>query len=184
VLVGDGVQETHLKEMVAALHLNNVIFLGRQPLELMPELFALADVLLGHLKRDPLFTITIPSKTIAYLACGRPIVMAVEGDATDVVREAGAGLCCEPESPRALADAIRRLRDMTVSQRAGLGEAGRDYFRNRFARRILVPQYERLFAEASGVLRQIGDTPEERRGKCSPEDAEPSSGTRQAPRGD
>jgi hypothetical protein len=37
------------------------------------------------------FTITIPSKTQAYIAAGKPILMAVDGDTADLVRAAGCG---------------------------------------------------------------------------------------------
>jgi colanic acid biosynthesis glycosyl transferase WcaI len=80
VFIGDGVEKDVLCRMVHERGLDNVRFVGRQPVREMPRFFALADVLLVHLKRDPLFEITIPSKTLAYLACGRPILGVVSGD--------------------------------------------------------------------------------------------------------
>ena len=70
---------------------------------------ALADALLVHLKDDPLFRITIPSKTQAYLAAGRPILMGVSGDAADLVLQSGAGLVFEPENAGNLCASIQRL---------------------------------------------------------------------------
>src|SRR4030042_6316197 len=92
VLVGDGVALPGLKQKAIDRGLNNVLFLGRYPQERMPALYALADVLLVHLKDDPLFRITIPHKTLAYLASGKPILAAVAGDTAKVVTEAGAGM--------------------------------------------------------------------------------------------
>ena len=118
VFIGDGVDEARLRQMVAQRQVSNVRFLGRQPEERMLHFFALADLLLVHLKRDPLFEITIPSKTLAYMACSRPILMAVAGDAAGVVRDAGAGLTLRPAGSKgtgrcgahSVCDAGRRTR--------------------------------------------------------------------------
>lgn len=149
VLIGDGVDADRLQQIAHERDLHNVRFIGRQPAERMPQFFALADVLLVHLKRDPLFEITIPSKTIAYLACGRPILCTVPGDAADVVRSAGAGVICPPEDPVALAQAVRGLYAMPESQREAMGEAGRRAFLESYTRSVLVDRYEALFAQVA-----------------------------------
>ncbi len=68
-----------------------------------------ADALLVHLKKDPLFTITIPSKIQAYMAVGKPLLMAVDGNAADLVIAAGCGVLAESENPEAIADAALKL---------------------------------------------------------------------------
>ena len=122
-------------------------FIGRQPAERMPYFFAWADALLVHLKRDPLFEITIPSKTIAYLACGRPIITCTAGDPAEVVRQAGAGVVCAPEDPAALAQAVRELAALPVEQREALGQAGRQAFLRQYTCAELVGRYEALFRQ-------------------------------------
>jgi colanic acid biosynthesis glycosyl transferase WcaI len=143
---GDGVEEQLIRERVGRAGLSNVQFLGRRPTSEMPSLFCAADVLLFHLKDDPLFAITIPSKTISYLACGRPILAAVRGDAADVVQNASAGLTCPPEDPVALADAVLRLYQMDRGDRERMGQAGRRAFLKQYSRRVLLDRYESLFA--------------------------------------
>jgi colanic acid biosynthesis glycosyl transferase WcaI len=149
VFVGDGIAETELRRAATERRLDNVRFIGRFTTDEMPLFFALADALLVHLKRDPLFEITIPSKTIAYLACGRPIICAVAGDAADVVRQAGAGITCRPEDPQALAAAVRGLHAMPVAEREALGGAGRTAFLANYTRGVLIERYERLFTEVA-----------------------------------
>jgi colanic acid biosynthesis glycosyl transferase WcaI len=149
VLIGDGIDVERLKQQVAARDLTNVRFIGRQPAERMPHFFAWADALLVHLKRDPLFEITIPSKTIAYLACGRPILCGVAGDAADVVRDAQAGLIVPPQDAGALAQAVRDLAHMPVDQREALGRNGRAAFEKHYTRAVLVQKYEALFEEVA-----------------------------------
>lgn len=144
VFAGSGVEESRLRALVAEKGLDNVVFAGRFPQEQMARVCSIADVLLVHLKKDPLFTITIPSKTLAYLACGRPLLMAVEGDAADLVAAADAGLVCAGEDPGAMADAVMALRAMTSREREVMGRAGRDYFETHFTLDRVVGAYERL----------------------------------------
>lgn len=133
VLAGDGVDLARLKMRAKSLGLENVKFLGRQPTKMMPALYALSSMLLVHLKDDPLFRITIPHKTLTYLASGKPVLAAMEGDVADVVREAGAGLTCDSGDPEALAETVRKFCSMSSAQRERMGENGRkfacDYFR-------------------------------------------------------
>ena len=145
VLIGDGVEETQLREELGRRQLRNVRFLGRQPVRDMPRFFALANALLIHLTRDPLFEITIPGKTMAYLACGKPIICSAAGDVAQVVREAGAGLVCAPEDPRALARTVRELYNMGPRDRESMGQRGRTTFLTHYTREVLVDRYESLF---------------------------------------
>ena len=57
-----------------------VHLLGRHPVEKMPGFFSHADALLVSLKRDPVFSSTIPSKIQSYLASGRPIIAMLDGE--------------------------------------------------------------------------------------------------------
>ncbi len=124
VFVGSGVDKERLERLSAERRLPNVLFLPRQPIEAIGAVLSLADVLLVHLKDDPLFRITIPSKTQAYLSLGRPILMAVAGDAADLIAEVQAGLVVPPENPAALAAAVRRLRIMDCRLRENMGKRG------------------------------------------------------------
>jgi glycosyltransferase involved in cell wall biosynthesis len=147
VFIGDGVEEQALRAEAARYDINNVRFLGRQPAAAMPGFYSHADALLMHLKRDPLFEITIPSKTVAYLASGRPIICAVAGDAAQVIESTGAGIVCPPEDIEALAGAVRQMVSLSPEQRATMGEAGRRAFLANYTRRALVERYKALFAE-------------------------------------
>jgi glycosyltransferase involved in cell wall biosynthesis len=125
IFVGSGVAEPRLRKFAEEQDLTNVVFLGRYPAEQMPALYALADVLLIHLKDDPLFRITIPSKTYAYLATGKPILAAVSGDAAKVIVEAGAGVACAPQNSVELASALRELFSLHPSALHEMGRRGR-----------------------------------------------------------
>jgi glycosyltransferase involved in cell wall biosynthesis len=127
-LFGSGVDEDSLRRQADREGLANVNFRGRVPQDRMIHAFAEADALLLHLGDDPLFAITIPSKTQFYLAMGRPIVAAVNGEAGRILRESGAAIVVQPSDPQALASAIRDLAALPSGKRAELGTNGGDYY--------------------------------------------------------
>ena len=114
----------------------------------MPRLYALADVLLIHLRDDPLFRITIPSKTFAYLASGKPILAAIAGDTAEVVLDANAGLACPPEDAAALAAVVRRFYQMTPLERQHMSESGRAAVCAKYSREPLVTEIEAVLQAA------------------------------------
>lgn len=148
---GNGVEEPRLRQRVTAEGLANVVFLGRRPPEAMGGVYAWASALLVHLRADPLFAITIPSKTQAYLAIGKPILMGGRGDAADLVRAAGAGIVFAPEDATALAQAVEELLVMPDFAREGMGVSGRTYYEAHLSLAAGVQAFEAEFMRAAGV---------------------------------
>jgi glycosyltransferase involved in cell wall biosynthesis len=128
ILLGSGLEVPRLRSRTNAEGIYNVHFLPPVPMAKVGAYLAAADALLVHLRNDPLFAITIPSKTQAYLAAGRPLIMGVAGDAADITKAAAAGLVVPPEDAQALASAIKKLADMPPEGRAAMGKAGRRYY--------------------------------------------------------
>lgn len=153
VFVGDGVDKPRLQAAAADAGLSNVAFLPRRSPNDLEALYAKVDALLVHLRNDELFAITIPSKTQAYLLAGLPVIMAVAGDAADLVRNAGAGLTCPPEDPDALAAAAIRLADMAPAERAAIGRAGRVYYDRELALAEGVDRFLNVFAAVTAETR-------------------------------
>jgi colanic acid biosynthesis glycosyl transferase WcaI len=152
VVLGDGrMREWAVSEVESRGLQDSVHFLGRFPPEAMPRFFALADVLLVTLRQDPAFAMTVPSKLQSYLACGRPIIAALDGEGARVLGESGAGLSCPSDNPRALADAALAFYRMPVPERNRMGARGRAYFESQFERGILLQR----------LCRCIHDTVEE-----------------------
>jgi len=149
VFAGDGVEEERLKLLSKENGLNNVLFLGRFPPEEISEICSIADVLLVHLKNEPLSKITIPSKTFSYMAIGKPILMAVEGDAAALIRSKGAGVTCSPESPPEMADAINTIRSMSYKEREVMGSAAKNTFLQEFRRDTIVDKFEKVLQDIS-----------------------------------
>lgn len=147
LIAGDGVDAANLAASASADALDNVVFLGRLPGTQMPELFARAEALLVHLRDEPVFHVTIPSKTQAYLRAGKPILMGVRGDAADLIRKAGAGLAFEPGNPAALAEVALEMAALAPAQRQAMGDAGADYYRLHLSLKVGAGTFSRLFEE-------------------------------------
>ena len=128
VFVGDGVDGDRLKKNVDNGKITNVRFIPRQPVERISAILKKSDALLIHLRDDPLSRIGIPQKTQAYLAAGRPIIMAMRGDAANLLKSACAGVTCEQENPESIAAAIRMLVQMSPEERNIMAVNGRRYY--------------------------------------------------------
>lgn len=148
VFIGDGIEMPQLKESVISRNLKNAVFLGRFPMTKMPELYALSDVLLLHLKDDPLFRITIPHKTLTYMSAGKPVLAAVEGNVGDIILDAEAGLVCPSGNPQLLASTARHFFNMTPTDRELLGKNGRREAIKNYSRNLLVGQIEKMLLDS------------------------------------
>ena len=151
VLVGSGVEEHRLKEIAAAKGLSNVLFIARVPAAEIGQLMQHADALLVTLRPDPLFELTIPSKTQSYMAAGRPIVMAVAGDSAELVRRANCGVTSVPGDAEALAEAVCALANLSPTILDAMGRAGADFYDAELSLQIGVGHFDKVFREVSGL---------------------------------
>lgn len=129
VMLGGGVEVKRLKAEATQRQLSNVVFLPAVPMAEVGAYLQAADALLVHLRKDPLFEITIPSKTQAYMAVGKPLLMAVDGDAADLVRQSGGGVVAESENAEALANAADQLAAMSSESLATIGHQAQSFYR-------------------------------------------------------
>ena len=148
LFAGSGVDAASLEAQAEKEGLDNVSFLGRLAPRDMPPIFAAADALLVHLRDEPMFAFTVPSKTQSYLQAGKPILMGVRGDAADMVAAAGAGIAFQPGNPEALATAAVELADMPLEQRTAMGLSGRRYYAENLSCAVGTRRFLKLFEDA------------------------------------
>jgi glycosyltransferase involved in cell wall biosynthesis len=130
VLIGSGVAQADLAQNVESKDLSNVRIIGHRPPQEMARINAISDALLITLADIPFFTMTIPGKTQVAMACGRPIIMAITGDAAAIVRAADAGLTCNAGDVNGLELLFRLFLEMTVEERETYGRNGLEYYRS------------------------------------------------------
>ena len=129
-----------LKDLADRDGLDNVVFTGNVPKACVPDLIALSNVCLVHLRASDTFTAVMPSKIFEAAAMARPVILGVQGFAAEFVRAACCGLCIEPENARELVDAVLRLAaDRSLCER--LGQAGHQHVVRHFDRDELAQKY-------------------------------------------
>ena len=151
VLVGDGVDRPRLESLVAQHRLANVTFAGRHPAAEMPAFFAAADALLVHLRKSDIADHAIPTKILAYMAAGRPVLCGAGGASASLIRAARCGIVTPPGDAGALADGIRHLAATDAAERERLGQNARSYLSEHFDKQRIIDRYERILLDlASG----------------------------------
>ena len=117
-------------------------FYGRRPVEEMPEFYKEADAFLITLDRDPILSRTLPGKMQTYMASGRPIIGAADGEISAVIRDSGCGFCGPAGDGQTLANNIRRFMKTDFSERIELGERAIAFYRKSFDRHGFFEQLE------------------------------------------
>ncbi len=146
VLVGSGVEEVMLKKYSESLDVKNIYFIGYVSSGEIKQYLQAADVLVVHLKNEDLFKITIPSKVQSSLSVGKPILMAVGGEANEIVEEAGAGICALPEDEESLLAAIKEM----LSRREEWGEMGargKSFYNDNMSQELAVEKISLLLSK-------------------------------------
>ena len=150
VIVGGGVDVSRLELYAKNLSLDNLVFLPPIPMSEVGRVLVAADVLMVHLKKDPLFEITIPSKTQAYMAVGKPLLMAVNGDAADLVRQSNCGLIAESENPQSIADTAESLACMPLKELQNMGARASQFYQSNLGLKVGVNKFGIIFKALAG----------------------------------
>ncbi len=97
VVISQGKGADWLTKQKAERKLENLLILGFQPFEVMPDVLAAADVLLAVLEPDA-GIFSVPSKVLTYLCAARPVLLAVppENLAARIVARHEAGRVVSP----------------------------------------------------------------------------------------
>jgi len=149
IIVGDGRKFDWLQSEVIKRGLDKQVLLpGRFSLDRMPSFYAHADALLVTLKRDPVFSMTIPGKVQSYLMAGIPLLGMLDGEGAAVIQAADAGLTCSAGDSAGLAGAVLTMAGMSLERRRQMGSNGVRYAQQEFGRYQLMNRLEALLSEA------------------------------------
>jgi glycosyltransferase involved in cell wall biosynthesis len=145
IILGNGRLYNWTKEEIKNRNLSETVhLLGEYSLDRMNDFFACADLMLVTLKKNYIFSLTIPGKIQSYLACGRPVIAALDGEGGRVINESGAGISCPAENAEALAEGILKLFNMPKMEREELGKSGRKYYQINFDRNMLLNKLDQI----------------------------------------
>lgn len=139
IIIGNGRMVDEIAKKVKEMNLDNCFkLIGAFPSEEMPKFFSHATALVVSLKRDPIFSITIPSKVQSYLACGKPILSSLDGEGSRIIQEAGAGLSCQASSPEQFSNVIINFMAIPKAAKDNMGTSARIYYEKNFERNMLI----------------------------------------------
>jgi len=142
VLVGSGQEKPSLMTMARELDLKNVEFREPVPKEQLYAVMREADAFIVSLRSLPSHRYGVSiNKLCDYFAMRRPVVYAANSTYNPVV-DADAGIGVPPESPEAIADAVLRLKSLTPSERAAMGQRGWQHLLQNHEKGILVARFE------------------------------------------
>ena len=143
LMVGEGADKERVIQAAERRGLRNIRWLPQQPREKMPEIISAADACLVLLKKTELFKTVIPTKMLEFMSCARSVILGVDGQAREILDQAGAGIYVEPENASAVVRAICQLGD-APQLRYSLGVKGRSYVVERLSRQKTAANYIRI----------------------------------------
>ena len=145
VILGDGRDKSRIQEQINEKGLTDKFhFLGSFPPEQMPYYFTCADGLLITLKKADIFSYTIPGKLQSYLACGKPIIGALDGIGNKIISESNSGFASEAENHELLANNILTLYKLSKAEKEKLSNNALDYFDKNFNKQNLLERLEEI----------------------------------------
>ena len=110
-ILGEGSELENMKKLTEKLKLSSVIFYGRKPLSEMPKFYSMADAMLITMEKDPIISMTLPGKIQTYMAAGKLIIGAIDGEASLVIKEACCGYCGKAGDYKELSENIKKFID-------------------------------------------------------------------------
>jgi colanic acid biosynthesis glycosyl transferase WcaI len=140
LLVGEGAEKERIKALAGSRGITSVRFLDQQTRDTIPAIISASDVCLVLLKKTDVFKTVIPTKMLEFMACARPVILGVEGQARRILEDAGAGIAIEPENSTALVDAILKLK-ANPELRQSLGQHGREHILRHYSRGQTAEKY-------------------------------------------
>ena len=140
VIVGDGMARQEIEALVQQRGLSEIFsFEGHHPIEDMPKYSEIADVLIGGLVSSQMLEATIPAKVFSYIALGKPMVLAMDGEVAALINdEVGCGFVGPTEDAQTFADNIQRVHDLSNADREALGRRGESYHQKYFKRELMM----------------------------------------------
>ncbi len=148
VLVGDGMKRNFTELQISEHDLENVLVLAPVPKDDARLFINAADLCLVTLRDIPLFDGAIPTKLIDYMACGKPVLCGIRGEAQCIVDEARAGISFEPDDDEQLGKLIVDLLN-DGKQTASMGAGGLAYVQSRFSAAKMRQQMEAVLLEVA-----------------------------------
>lgn len=138
--IGGGMQKEMLLNEVEKRKLNNIIFHPPVSKSDVFQYILASDLGTSILKKVDTFKTIYSNKTFDYMACKKPILMAIDGVSKELVEEANAGTFVEPENPIDFANKILFYYN-NPNKIIDHGNNGYQFAKQNFDRTVLAKKY-------------------------------------------
>ncbi len=155
VIVGDGMKRRSLENRRQTESLENVLILPPVAKQEARRFINAADLCLVTLRDIPLFDGAIPTKLLEYLACGKPVICGIRGEAERIVRSSKAGVAFEPNDDHRLAELIGALL-ADDARRLEMAAQGPAFIEKHFAAGDMRLRMEQVLQNAAGLKGNAG----------------------------
>jgi glycosyltransferase involved in cell wall biosynthesis len=145
ILLGDGRKLDWVRSQVKFHDLQNVVILGRYPIEAMPIFFREANVMLLTLKKSIVSNFTVPAKLQAYAASGKIILAAIDGEANIIINEHNIGLACPSGDINSLSENSKILKNISEEQRIIMEKNSKNLYYSSYSKKLLLDNLENIF---------------------------------------
>ena len=128
------------------------IFVGQKPIEDIPKFADVASVFVGCLTKSDLLEATIPAKVISYIAMGKPIILAMDGEVQNLINSTiMCGFAGPSGDARALAENIARAYRLSPFERIKMGDRARIYHQNYLSRSVLLGELNNTLKSSARI---------------------------------
>lgn len=112
LFVGEGEEKEKLVDMAKGN--NNIIFLPEKDREEIIKIINVSNIGNISLAKNKIFQQAIPSKTLEYFACGKPVIAGVSGTLKEIINESDAGVIYDVRNPKDLANKVLALSKKSI----------------------------------------------------------------------
>jgi glycosyltransferase involved in cell wall biosynthesis len=145
ILVGDGRKLDWVRSQVKFHNLQNIAILGRYPIEAMPYFFKEANIMLLTLKNSTISDLTVPAKLQAYIASGKIILAAINGEAYNIINSQNIGLACKSGDFKSLSENAKILKNISDEQKILMEQNSRNLYYSSYSKKVLLDNLDNIF---------------------------------------
>ncbi len=134
--IGEGVCKSEIELLAEPLN-DKIYFHNSLNRKDLIKFIKKSSLCLVPLKNKKLFNSALPSKMFEYMACAKPIIVGVRGEAKKIVNSSKAGIAIEPENPVKLSKAILTYYNNKEKCKID-GENGMRYVTKNLSKEVLI----------------------------------------------
>ena len=131
-IVGDGIEYERCLNKIKEKNTKNIKMYGRKSIEEMPKIYKKADAMLVSLCGDSFVSNTLPGKVQSYMAAGKPIIGAANGETKIVIKEAKCGYCGPADDYKTLVSNVKKF--IRLANKKELGVNSYNYYKENYSK--------------------------------------------------